>query len=59
MQAVIKIESHEEIRVMFVLADGTEVTVHFRNGELRACGASPIAARQRHADVLSIASSVA
>ncbi len=54
MQAVIKVSADEEIKVVFVLPDGTEVKVHFCRGELRACGSAPIVASQHRGDVLRL-----
>lgn len=54
MRAVIKIEADEDVKVAFVLPDGSTVTVHFCRGELRACGTTPIVAEQHRDDVLRV-----
>lgn len=51
---VLEVYEGEALRVKFIAADGTEYTVHFRDGELRVCGKLPLGAYQRRMDVLGI-----
>jgi hypothetical protein len=53
---VMEVYEGEALRVKFVAADGTEYTVHFRDGELRVCGGQPLGAYQRRMDVIGIIS---
>lgn len=51
---VFDVYPEEGLRVRFHFEDGSYVTVHVRDGELRACGSVALTAVNRHEDVVSI-----
>lgn len=53
---VMEVFEGEPLKVRFVAADGTELTVHFRDGELRVCGSVALGARQHRGDVIAVKS---
>ncbi len=44
----------EDSKIRFHMEDGSYITVHVRDGELRACGSGSLVASNRHHDVLAI-----
>lgn len=51
---VMEIFPGEALKARFYREDGSYITVHVRDGELRACGSRPIAAERRKADVIGL-----
>ncbi len=51
---VITIRPTDDTRARFIMRDGTIVTVHFRDGELRACSSRMIAAAIVHPNVIKL-----
>lgn len=54
MDAILMIPSDSDKRVRFYFDDGSYITVHTLNGELRACGSDPLVASNRHPDVIAV-----
>lgn len=44
----------QRVRFRFHFPDGSYITVHVKDGQLRACGSAPVRAQARHADVIAI-----